>query len=271
MSVYQYRPRFAIYADWNSNTSSAPLDQEIRRKFPNATIDMVTSRADLLKPSLYANLDAFILPGIQGEESKYPDHISPANDLIRTYVRGGGSYIGICAGAYYAAHSIQYRPGWGPHKTEDTNLLSLFSGTAYGPPKGLHMRGDTSAHFNGLRVTTLNTDIMGSMIKVPIVYSSGPTFLPGVAQQVTVHARYADADNHPPAIISFAYGRGLVLLTGPLPQYSGRPHSWLPEHQNLKPILDQLTVHEADRNRLFANLMRQVIAQSRRAGRYPHL
>ncbi|BFZ03902.1 hypothetical protein BsWGS_06941 [Bradybaena similaris] len=52
--------------------------------------------------------------------------------LIQTFVRGGGSYLGICAGAYWACDHIQFDKG-GPLEVMGERFLKFFPGVCVGP------------------------------------------------------------------------------------------------------------------------------------------
>lgn len=74
-----------------------------------------------------------ILPG--GADKVYHAQLQgEGNRQIRDYVEHGGKVLGVCAGAYYCAKSIQFE-GANPQQfpiTEDREL-GFFSGTACGP------------------------------------------------------------------------------------------------------------------------------------------
>ena len=51
--------------------------------------------------------------------------------LIRQFIEGGGSYLGICGGAYFASGTVVFEPGT-KNEVVGTRELALFPGTAYG-------------------------------------------------------------------------------------------------------------------------------------------
>jgi len=257
-------PRFAIYSDWDSRASVGGLEQEIKRSLPKAQIEYV-SRIDILNPALYENLNAFLLPGIVGEESLYHDHVGPANDLIRAYIQRGGVFIGQCAGANYAARNVRFQPHWAPHKTRDEGLLALFNGIAFGPPEGLGVDGNDPRYFRGLTTARIVTDAIEFAMEFPVAYSSGPTFVPNEGQDFRTHARYVDVPGQPPAVISFDYGRGLVILTGPVPQYSPR-HAISIKDAAAQMVVETLQAFEPERIRFFDSLMYMAVGHTRSTG-----
>ncbi|XP_033739935.1 biotin--protein ligase-like [Pecten maximus] len=54
---------------------------------------------------------------------------------IRDYVRAGGRYLGICAGAYFACNSIEFDKG-GPQQVCGDRILRFFPGVCVGPVHG---------------------------------------------------------------------------------------------------------------------------------------
>src|SRR5688572_21159442 len=56
------------------------------------------------------NTALLVMPG--GADSPYMEKLAGVgNQNIREYVQNGGKYLGICAGAYYAADSIEFAKG----------------------------------------------------------------------------------------------------------------------------------------------------------------
>jgi glutamine amidotransferase-like uncharacterized protein len=54
----------------------------------------------------------------------------PAIRLVE-YVRAGGAYLGLCAGAYYACSRVEFEPG-GPLEVVGNRELGFFPGVAAG-------------------------------------------------------------------------------------------------------------------------------------------
>lgn len=246
--------RIAIYGDFLSKASPSPLDQEMRRSFPDALIERV-DRNDIKKPSFYRDLFMFVLPGIEGESSLYHEHIGPSNPLIREYIENGGSFFGQCAGACYAAQQVHFTPEWAPHKQRLEGLLGLFNGRAHGPIPHLGVNGEDPRYYRGLTHARVVLELGDHSHSIPLVYTSGPTFIPHAGQDMHVIGRYADGDNKP-AIIRFDYGRGLVVLSGPVPQNGATPPIGTPQFATLDALFDVLRPYETQRIEFFDQLMR---------------
>ncbi|GLI59016.1 hypothetical protein VaNZ11_000841 [Volvox africanus] len=85
---------------------------------------------ELLEGSWRGRCLLFVMPG--GADLPYCKHLNGhGNRLLRGYVAGGGSYLGICAGAYYACRRVAFEPG-GPLEVIGDRELGFFPGTARG-------------------------------------------------------------------------------------------------------------------------------------------
>lgn len=123
---------------------------------------------------------------------------------IRRFVADGGSYIGVCAGSYFAADVIR----WQGRMVEYD--LDLFAGTAVGPI-------DAIQPWKSWRMTELELDpehvVNAGEERIEGLYWGGPAYhAHDAGQRVTVLSRYAVTGE--PAAVSHAYGRGQVLLMG---------------------------------------------------------
>lgn len=147
-------------------------------------------REDLERPETYSRINILYFPG--GWSGYYTEDLSgrPVK-LIRNFVKNGGRYLGVCAGAYFASKEIVwegnvYRPP-----------LKLFAGRAIGPIV-------TLAPWPLYTVASLVWE--GKMRKA--FYYGGPYF----EGKGEVLATYSI--NSKPAVIKFQYGKGLVILSG---------------------------------------------------------
>lgn len=144
-----------------------------------------------------------ILVFVGGFSSEYLHYVGNHSN-IRTFVEQGGSFVGFCAGAYYASSTMVWRG-----KSLDYPL-KLFSGEAAGP---------LNIGWGSLTTTELNPNIpfnkdFGESIEM--WYFDGPCFTGLDEEKVDVLARYRS--NGEAAVISFNLGRGRVLLSGPHPE-----------------------------------------------------
>ena len=146
--------------------------------------------------------DAFYVPG--GWAWEYIRCIAPAGKrAVRQLVAAGGSYIGVCAGAYFAADLIKWENRFVEYD------LDLYGGLATGPV-------DAIAPWRGWKLTSL--DLQGDHAvhagtREPVgLYWGGPEFGPSRRDGETVLATYRATGR--PAAVTFRYGQGQVLLMG---------------------------------------------------------
>lgn len=143
-----------------------------------------------------------IMPG--GADLPYHNKLSgKGNKNIKTYVKEGGAYLGICAGGYYGAAQVIFDKG-GPLEVIGSRELSFYDGKAIGPVLApydyLSNSGSRAAK------VTFNSKVAS------IYYNGGGYFEYAESKPHTkVIGTYA---NHLPAIVSIQYQKGSVVLSG---------------------------------------------------------
>lgn len=151
---------------------------------------------------------AIYMPG--GYAASYKIAIkSSGNQHIRDLVNSGGAYIGICAGAYYAADKVDWEG-----RVYDYPL-KLFKGRAYGAiDEIIPWKGYTMTKININQQNPIN---IGQPASYEMLYYGGPAFFPDGSQQIENLATYQNYNNEK-AVINYEYGNGRVLLIGPHPE-----------------------------------------------------
>ena len=92
------------------------------------------NKTGLIDESWEDQAAALIIPG--GRDMPYHERLQGIpNARIKSYVMNGGSYLGICAGAYYGASSIEFDIGH-PLEVIAKRELHFFPGIARGPAYG---------------------------------------------------------------------------------------------------------------------------------------
>ena len=152
-----------------------------------------------------SGFEIFWLPG--GWAPDYSRKIRESGrEAILQFVNQGGAYVGVCAGAYYAAATVVWEG------ERYLYLLKLFRGEAVGPeifpwPRygmaELEMDPGHPINVKGPREETM------------LLYGGG-YFVPTALQEMEIVATYKQTGR--PAIITFPYGRGKVLLLGVHPE-----------------------------------------------------
>ena len=199
-------PNIAVYAD-----TGAWMDGVIAFEhfldWKGVAHERVT-RDTINKSDLRGRFTAIYFPG--GYAGDYTTAITAVGARhIKDFVNDGGGYIGICAGAYYAARTIEWEGQTFPGE------LDLFEGTASGALSVIRAWPGycmTSISLNGFNPITRY-----QRSKLTTMYFGGPSFRPDAGKTMDTIATW-DLAGNTPAIITVTYGNGRVLLVGPHPE-----------------------------------------------------
>ena len=146
-----------------------------------------------------------VMPG--GADLPYVEKLNGSgNDQIKHYVQNGGAYLGLCAGAYYAASHIEFDEK-GPLEVLGTRELAFFKGKAIGPILSKYdYKTESSARGAKINLTLNN-------LKEATVYYNGGGYFEDAdkLKDTTVMGYYT---NQKPAIIYIKHGKGHVVLSG---------------------------------------------------------
>lgn len=157
---------------------------------------------------------AFFMPG--GADLFFCEKLNGSgNKKIQDFVKNGGLYIGICAGAYYACRTIKWAEREGDaHAICEERELSFITATATGPVYDFIENGDYNKSWASL--TTLSYRDKS----FPAYYEGGPIF-EDIGNETNIDAWYTTSKTErQPAIISQAYGNGYVILASPHIEYT---------------------------------------------------
>ncbi|MCK5148306.1 hypothetical protein KAR48_16230 [bacterium] len=152
---------------------------------------------------------AILLPG--GNMYQYSLDISSiGKEKIRTYIKNGGAYIGICGGAYFTGQQVFWQGN-----VLNMESLGIVPGDTYGPmdniapyPEGIMCRIDID---NTHPITASFENIF------QIAYWYGPKFILQENANIDILGRYYKGDY--PAILAYEYGEGRIFLSGVHPEY----------------------------------------------------
>jgi len=160
---------------------------------------------EIRKENWEKSVSLFLMPG--GRDRPY--HASLSGEgcrRIRRFVENGGTYLGICAGAYFGARRVEFDRDF-PLEVCEERELAFFPGAAIGPAFG---KGTFDyASRKGARAALLETDL-GRFY----AYYHGGCFFEGDFSGCKVLARYADLPGHPSAILECPVGKGKAILSG---------------------------------------------------------
>ncbi len=187
----------------------------LRRMLPNFSVRWVLP-SELIETDWHRDTRLLVIPG--GQDLPYCESLEGlGTDSIRTYVSNGGSYLGICAGAYFACNEIEFERGT-PCEVIGKRKLQLFPGRAIG--QALNPGTFNYADFASADLARLNL----SSSKEPVsVYFEGGCYFESTTDKALPLADYADLRDQPPAILSCCFGNGRVVLSGVHPEFS--PHT----------------------------------------------
>ncbi len=232
-----------IYKDKGVEKKCLPL---LLNELSKWTSTFITSQ-EIIRTPWGLDTSLLVLPG--GRD--IPFHLSlkgEGNQRIKRYVENGGSFLGICAGAYYGCGKVEFDLG---RKLEvvGSRELAFFPGIARGPAYGL----DTFRYQSefGARAALISNHLEEETLRS--YYNGGCYFVE--AEQyahVKVLSRYLDIEGHPAAIIEIPVGKGKVILSG-VHIEMGAVHSQpVPFKQAM---MQALAPYEEKRKRFFEQLL----------------
>jgi len=189
-----------IYQDYVHNNGL--LYRALRDHFGH--VDYCDS-GDIKSGILNDDVGLFVMPG--GADLYYCEKLNgDGNTAIRRYVERGGSYLGICAGAYYACSAIEWAKGTS-QEICGARELNFYDGIAIGPVYDFIEDRDIAKSW--LQATPIVYDDGISSFEVTALYKGGPLFSGGSSR---VLARYANGDA---AIVESSVGEGIAILSSP--------------------------------------------------------
>jgi glutamine amidotransferase-like uncharacterized protein len=146
--------------------------------------------------------DVLIIPG--GWPQKYSKNLGDEGfQKIRNFVRKGGKYIGICAGAYLASKKFEL----------DDN--ESFRGLGISDVKvKMEVKKFLPGKMRGIEFVSDSAIMKGCAKQLKIWYENGPMM---TARKNEIKAQF---DNSSAAIVQSRYGKGYVILFSPHPEGS---------------------------------------------------
>ena len=173
--------------------------------FKNDNISFV-SASQIIEEEIPDSIDLFIMPG--GADRPYARKLNgTGNQVIRHYVENGGTYLGICAGAYYGCQNIEFQKNT-PEAICEERELGFFKGTATGCLKDIALPYDETLKSAAVTSITQENKTYATL------YWGGCYFSAQQSEDFDVIAYYDSVTGQPPAIISCPVGKGKAVLSG---------------------------------------------------------
>ncbi len=176
----------------------------------------------ILDPAWIDNTALLIMPG--GADRPYVAKLNgQGNQNIKRYIEQGGKFLGICAGAYYAADRIEFAKGDLDLEVSGERELKLFPGLVEGPTyTGFDHRNVQT--YKGVRAAKISWNFtqagpfkLGQELSV-FYYGGGHFVQTQAYPNITVLARYVPEHNEakdcPAAIVACTVGNGRAILSG---------------------------------------------------------
>lgn len=217
LSVISNPREILIYSDEGVGPHSLRACIESLEEASSFPVKAVDHRF-LLESAWLEKTALLVFPG--GADRPYQQKFQGAgNRRIVDYVQCGGSYLGICAGAYYASASIEFEKG-SPLEIIEPRELRFFPGRAVGPAFGSSEEGAKAISIEWMRDLGLPDGYH---------YDGGCYFEAAEKYPTTqILARYRERKGHPAAVILSSVTQGRALLSGIHPEHYplNRRHLW---------------------------------------------
>lgn len=225
---------------------------------------MVTiSEQALLKDPWMNKSSLLVIPG--GADLPYCAALNGAgNERITRFVRGGGKYLGLCAGGYYASSRCEFEVGNLEMEVSGPRELGFFPGTT----KGCVYKGFVYDSHDGVVAADLDVNLANLPVgpdgnapcpeKVVLYYNGGGMFLnASLYRGVEVLARYTGKTDLAPdpdmaAVIYCKVGSGDVVLSGVHPEFTPALMKPSPEDIKFKNAVEKIRANDLGRKQFLA-------------------
>ncbi|KAJ3017493.1 biotin holocarboxylase synthetase [Thoreauomyces humboldtii] len=226
-------------------TARGPVEQTLLtlRSLLSSNYDVIPiDAAGLLTEPWQQTTACLVIPG--GRDLPYVKHLQPHGTiLVDRYVRAGGRYLGICAGAYFASRTVEFEVHREDYKVVGDRELRFWPGRA----RGSITEGFVYDSEKGARAVEVVRDASfpgtGGDAPMSLYVNGGPWFEPsedkGQGSTVRTLAWYAPSVATPPrsAIVECDVGSGRAILSGPHFEYQLNSQTQDPDLARLAPLL----------------------------------
>lgn len=255
------RNKILIYCDYGTNDISS-LKCSLTEYFAplGVNIEPTDAKGIVNENSLNENVLAFFMPG--GRATPYIEKLKvQGNRKIAEYVKNGGIYFGICAGAYYASRKVFFETDVKELCIIQECGLNLIDADAIGTlykelnisPYTMDFNSVAPVHIRWLKDNERH--IAG--------YHGGPYFAPVPASSLQVLAEYELEGKRLPAAVMQQHGKGIAIASGLHIEDSGKSLRRIlfdrrPEKAWAEKVVAALEAEEPSRKALFEKLMQKI-------------
>lgn len=199
--------KIALYHGDPSTSASSRTSLQFMFSWMNASVDVLYA-SDISGGNL-SDYDMIAVPG--GWAGTYNEDLAGTGITeIRNFVRDGGAFFGVCAGAYFGCDKLL----WEGYVLEYP--LNLFEGYGIGPVEEIAPWPNRAMTEIIINQTSPLIDLSGEPMNHSVLYFGGPWF--DIAGIEGIHSLATYAANNESAMIAFEYEDGRVFLSGPHPE-----------------------------------------------------
>lgn len=233
-----------VYSGFGVNATCLQQTLAMLRNQYDNDFDIVAIDHSYIKNTAWEeNTVLLVMPG--GQDLPYVRRLQGiCNNRIKSFVKNGGSYLGICAGAYYASSKVEFAKDDPKLEVIGNRELGFFKGIASGP---VYSGFNYNSNKGSISAAIINLISNNSL---QVYFHGGCTFK-DIPTDVTVIAQYADLEQ--PAIIGGAYGKGKFVLSGVHFEYD--PELLDPEDQYLQNIIPKIQQTNQHRLQLMDHIL----------------
>lgn len=254
------RNKILIYSD-EGTADISNLYKCLKEYFKHHEIIIETTSADAIikENSLDETVFAFFMPG--GRATPYMHKLKVlGNAKIAGFVKKGGVYVGICAGAYYASRKVFFETDVKELSIIQECGLNLINADAIGTLyKELQLR-PYSKDFSS--ATAVRVRWLEDNEQHISYYHGGPYFQIYNNDEVKILAEYELNRTRLPAVVMQRHGLGTAIVSGLHIEDRAmdlrRILSNLPQSQTSELFIEQLECKEASRYALFNKIMQKI-------------
>ncbi|KAK3303202.1 biotin-protein ligase [Chaetomium strumarium] len=224
---------------------------------PNYAVNPITE-SSLLKEPWAPTCSLLVFPG--GADLGYCRALNgTGNRRITQFIRGGGAYLGFCAGGYYGSRRCEFEVGNPEMEVVGSRELAFFPGTCRGGAfKGFRYHSE-----NGAKAASISV-AQAAFPKSPALpdtfrcyYNGGGVFvdadkLAAASGDIQVLAEYVEdiaveSGTAKAAIVYCKVGNGTAILTGPHPEFDAVNLSHQSDVPGYDGLIDALKADEESR------------------------